>query len=277
MYNVRIIEYPESYQVRMYSDLLYEGEDRSVRVNRFTGEVIERKKRTIVPDHWYTALFEFEELDDIMRDKKEDSIRASFTRTKNSLYYIARSNMWDWFVTLTLDGKKIDRYDYDECSKRVRKWFENIKRRKAPGMYYLIVPEMHKDGAWHFHGLLGGCEGLSFVDSGHKDESGNVIYNFENWQFGFSTATAVQETERVSSYICKYITKDMCEATAGRQRYWVSKNCARAPISKELVPYDDMQEYKHRLYDKMSYKKRVQTEYMDIDYFEIPKGENNNG
>lgn len=271
MYNVRIIEYPNSYQVRLYSELLYEPEDMCIKINCITGEEIVRKRKVKDLEKWDNVFFEWEDIEDIYRDQKEDQLRWSMTRTKNMMYYIARSNVWDWFVTLTLSPDKIDRYDYAECSKKVRKWFDNLKRRKAPDMYYMIVPEMHKDGAWHFHGLIGGCTGLTFVDSGKKDDSGNQIYNFEDWKFGFSTATAVQDTERVSSYICKYITKDMCAATLNRQRYWVSRNCQRAPITKELVTYDRMKEYRIDLYERMSYKKKVQSEFMDVEYFEIPK------
>lgn len=275
MYNVRIIEYPNSYQVRLYSEMMYEKDDNSVRIDRFTGEVIERKRHKPNPENFQYVDYEWEDVELAFQEQREDYSRKAQVRAKNNLYYIARSNTWDWFVTLTLDSKKIDRYNYDECSKKIRKWFNHLKERKATVMYYLIVPEMHKDGAWHFHGLIGGADGLTFVDSGKRDEKGRVIYNFEDWKFGFSTATAVEDTERVSSYICKYITKDLCDATEGRQRYWVSKNCARAPISKDLVPENDMKNYIYGLYDKMTYKKRVQTEFMDIDYYEIKKGENN--
>lgn len=208
--------------------------------------------------------------------KKMDKAAQNASRAKNNIYYLARSNEWEWFVTLTLDEEKIDRYDYDEVSKRVKKWFDNLKQRKAPGMYYLIVPEQHKDGAWHFHGLIGGCDGLTFVNSGKRTSrktGRKMIYNFEDWKYGFSTATKVDDTERVSSYICKYITKAMCDATAGKRRYWYSLNCNKAPISEYSLSDKELLKYKESLYDLMSYKKRVVTDFCAIDYFEIPKGE----
>ena len=38
------------------------------------------------------------------------------------------------------------------------------------------------------------------------------------------TATRVKDKERVTSYITKYITKDLCNASYGRKRYWCSRN-----------------------------------------------------
>ena len=72
---------------------------------------------------------------------------------------------------------------------------------------YLIVPEYHKDGAIHFHGLVAG--NLNFVDSGHQDKKGHVIYNMPQWSLGYSTAIELYGNRQcVASYITKYITKD---------------------------------------------------------------------
>ena len=38
------------------------------------------------------------------------------------------------------------------------------------------------------------------------------------------TATKIREKERVTSYITKYVTKDLCNASYGRKRYWCSRN-----------------------------------------------------
>lgn len=162
MYNVRIIDYPSGCQVIVHKSLIDSGG--VVIYDQETGQVIDRRKNVGVPvDVWLDSNVDFDSLvSDECRDP-EASLRASMRRSKKQIYYLARSNVWEWFVTLTLDGKKIDRYDFENASKKVRKWFENIKRRKAPDLYYLIVPEQHKDGAWHFHGLLGGCDGLSLL------------------------------------------------------------------------------------------------------------------
>lgn len=288
MKNVRIIEYPRSYQVRIYwydKDFLLgyylASDDKERRERR------KRIREELERYHWNYDEFVETELDwdeiDEWFEQQRNAKRMEYgakaaSRAKTNVYYLARSNEWEWFVTLTLDGDKMDRYDFEVVSKRVKKWFDNLKQRKAPDMYYLIVPEQHKDGAWHFHGLIGGCAGLSFVNSGkrtNKKSGRKIIYNFEDWKYGFSTATKVDDTERVSSYICKYITKTLAANTERKHRYWASKNCKRAEITENCLSDAELMSYKESLYDVMSYKKRVTTEWCSIDYFEIPKGDNN--
>ena len=269
MYNVRVIKYPTGYQVKVYDCILGDNHER---VNPYTGEVIERKKpKPLEPDVWYRADFDFEDLEWMNEEKRAESARISFGRTKNMIYYLARSNEWEWFVTLTFAPDKIDRYDFDVCSKRVREWFNNLKKRKAPGLYYLIVPEHHKDGAWHFHGLLGGCDGLTFKDSGVKDKDGEVIYNLENYKLGWTTAEKIKDSARASSYICKYITKDLCDLTKGKRRYFCSLGLQRAEVVEAVVPMSRMKEFREGLFDHLIWKKKAFGEFFDVEYFEVDK------
>lgn len=296
MVNVRFIKYPTGYQFRLYSEPFgiddkverdeFGYEEAKVKndlVDRFTGEILVSDffvRKEFDENVWYSVGQDvtFENLPDLVlaqeeaekERKRAESLRVSLSRSRNNLYYIARSNVWNWFVTLTIAPDKMDRYDFKNCSKKVRKWFDNLRQRKCKDMYYLIVPEMHKDGAWHFHGLLGGCKGLSFVDSGHVTEEGEPIYNFEDWKYGFSTATAVTDSSRVSSYVCKYITKEMCEAVKGRQRYWVSQNVQRAEIFEGYMNPVQLEKFRKRLMDAMTWKKKHMTEYLDVEYFELP-------
>lgn len=264
MYNVRIVEYADGYQVRLYDSYMGVKEDENVK------KCVKSGKFGCSPDQWYSADFSFEEIDEIEEWRRDEYLRTSLLRTRNSIYYLSRSNVWSWFVTLTLDPEKINRYDFADCSKKVRKWFNNL-RRVSPDLYYLVVPEQHKDGAWHFHGLLGDCGGLVFSDSGKRDKSGRVIYNLFNWKYGFSTATEITDTARASSYICKYITKEICAVVPGRQRYWVSNNLERGKIHEALVPWMDVKEFREGLFDHCTYKKKVNTEFFDVEYFEVSK------
>lgn len=72
--------------------------------------------------------------------------------SKQSAYEkaLANSDLWEYFATLTLDRKKQSRYDFQSSFNHVVKF---LQRR---GVRYFIVPERHKDGAWHFHALLSG-------------------------------------------------------------------------------------------------------------------------
>ena len=152
---------------------------------------------------------------------------VAFKRSKNVIYKLACNNKpWDYFVTFTFNGEKVDRYNFSEVSKKLSKWFDNIKQKYGcKDMGYIIVPEKHKDGAWHFHGLFKNCDNLNFIDSGIKDNQGRTIYNISNYKFGFTTATKLSDIDKAVSYILKYISKDLFgDNLKGKKRYWRSKN-----------------------------------------------------
>ena len=223
-YNVKIITYPDlTKQYRIYHNTIG-TDDLSIPVrphkkgerNPFDGKVC----KEILVD---------------IKDYKNHVDEVSIKRTKKKVYDYAKSNEWEWFVTFTFSPDKVNRYDYDECTKYLSKWFNNLKR-SSPALSYLVVPEQHKDGAYHFHGLFSGMNehqiewtgkyvikrvrGLrsKFVRTKEK------IYKIGSYKLGWMTATRVREMEKVTSYITKYITKDMLDGLHGRKRYWCSRN-----------------------------------------------------
>ena len=164
--------------------------------------------------------------------KHERSVRESSKRSKQMIYQLARANMWEYFITLTFDRTVVDSSDYSVVTKYIGQLFHNF-RTFAPDLKYLLVPELHSDHIhYHIHGLISNIGSLKFVNSGHKDLTGNIIYNISNYHGGFSTATAVKDVHKVSSYISKYITKSLTESLLGKRRYWASKNLDK-PIVKQ--------------------------------------------
>lgn len=155
-------------------------------------------------------------------------------RAKNNVYDIARANLWDWFLTLTFNPDKVNRYDYSECLKKLQKQFNNIRSRYCPNMRYLLVPEFHKDGGVHFHGLIANCDLVHFTPAINPHtgqqivQKGLEIYNWNLYTLGFCTATSVQDTKRVSNYITKYITKSQIDLMKGKRRFLQVK-IANAP------------------------------------------------
>ena len=200
-------------------------EDREYCYNPFTEKI----------QHVYTDADEWVE-----ERKKEHSLYSSLNRTRSALYMYARQCDWEYFITLTYSPDKIDsRYDFSLCMKKAHKWINNCKNRKARELLYLLVPEQHKDGAWHIHGLLCSTTGLTFTDSG-KRYDGKIVYNLDDWKLGFSTATKVADTCKVSNYITKYITKDLCAVTPGKQRYFVSKSIPKPKTFTALIDPDEI-------------------------------------
>lgn len=146
-------------------------------------------------------------------------------RARQRVYDLAACNRFDLFVTLTLDRQKCDRYDYKAVVRKLGQWLDNRVRRA--GLRYLMVPEFHKDGAVHFHGLIN-SEAVKLLDSGRRYKDGRVIYNLPEWSLGFTTAIPLAgDYSAVCAYICKYITKQG-EAVGGR--YYLSGGKLEEPV-----------------------------------------------
>lgn len=144
-------------------------------------------------------------------------MERSMRRARAKLRRLAMANDFEYFVTLTLDQTRIDRYDPKVITKALNQWTDNMVRRH--GLRYVIVPELHKDGAFHFHGFFAG-KGLKVVDSGHVDDCGQTVYNLPQWRYGFSTAIRLRgEYAAAVGYVCKYIGKQGGERPLGRWYY----------------------------------------------------------
>ena len=201
--------------------------------------------------------------------KKEHSLYSSLNRTRSALYMYARQCNWEYFITLTYSPDMIEnRYDFSLCMKKCSRWIRNCQNRKAKELLYLLVPEQHKDGAWHIHGLLCNTTGLTFTDSG-KRYDGKIVYNLDDWKLGFSTATKVTDTYKVSNYITKYITKDLCAVMPGKQRYFVSKSIPKPKTFTALIDPDEVDSFIQEVADSygadMEYQKDV-SGYLDVNY-----------
>lgn len=155
---------------------------------------------------------------------REDSLK----RCKDKIFDLALLNSFDYFVTFTLDSQKIDRYDYSLIQSKLKNWLKNNSARND--LKYLVVPELHQDGAVHFHGLISG--NLKLIDSGLKHKDGRTIYNADAWHYGFTTVLELTgEYIAVARYITKYVTKDT-KRILGNMYYAGGKNLLREPLKE---------------------------------------------
>ena len=211
-----------------------------------------REKGWELADQWEAG--EPGESESAPGDPAENLARAK-RRARAMVRDYALANTWDFFVTLTLDGDKVDRYDIGEITRRMSTWLDNQVRRR--GLRYLLVPELHKDGAVHFHGFFGGCA-ADAVDSGTVvppgggkprrprsaaqraawlADGGHVVYNLPRWSFGFTTAIALYgDRSRAVGYVCKYITK--AQEKVGGRWYYSGGGLALPAIRLSDVDYD---------------------------------------
>jgi len=134
----------------------------------------------------------------------------SLKRAIDKAFEIGCANDFQYFVTLTLDKEKIDRYNTELIYKKLRIFLNDAVKRK--NLKYILFPEYHKQHegeerpAIHFHGLMS-ADILHLEDSGKKTEAGQTIYNWSDWKYGFSTVIKLDGRAAVIRYVTKYITK----------------------------------------------------------------------
>lgn len=191
-----------------------------------------------------------------------ESMARAARRARRRLYDLCWANpQLEWFVTLTLDSERVgDRYDVPGQSKRLTRWLDNAVRRK--GLAYVIVPELHKDGAIHWHGLLS-SGGLQYRDSGTlirpeggapmrprsaaeytslMDAGAHRVYNLADWRYGYSTAVHIYGSrEAALGYVSKYITKAQQSGLGhiGGRWYLHGGNLAEPEQYTYDLPYDE--------------------------------------
>lgn len=84
---------------------------------------------------------------------------SSLQRTSSTIRALATLNRWDYWVTLTFDSRLVGgasmRWELDTV-KAVRGWLHMYNVHYGLSIKYLLVPDLHADGAFHLHGLLAG-------------------------------------------------------------------------------------------------------------------------
>lgn len=182
----------------------------------------------------------FFELDDFNIKNKDNNILRSKRRSKQKVYDMCVLNDWDYFITLTFSKDKVkDRYDLEELKKVTLLYFKRLS--KNHGIKYLLIPELHKDGALHWHGLIRDCNSKVKIEKANsKSKTDRDIYNIVSWQDnkGYNTAVRIDKDEesrlKISSYISKYISK---ADKIFKSYYYCSQNLKKEPkviYNKEL-------------------------------------------
>jgi hypothetical protein len=229
-YNLRVKTFPDGHRQFMWSDIVrskgYELEEQP----EHTGAEVERKKR------------------------------ENLSRAINKVYDLARSNTFDYFITLEFSPEFVnDRKDYAECTEVMKRF---TKRLCKWGCDWVIVPERHPTtGAWHFHGLVKGDLALTRAHNPHNgaplfDKDGRPIYNLNDYEFGFTTAVPLDGAPRVATYITKYYTKDM-DLPKGAKHYWASRSLNKPTEELAVISAEQFGE----IFNEARFQKSIETPY----------------
>lgn len=153
---------------------------------------------------------------------------SSLSRTKSLVRDLVLCNNFELFCTFTFDPKKVDSFNLTKCWSKMSTWLHHQRdnsREQGKEFKYLIIPEKHKSGRWHFHALISGYTS-ALKDTKLKTSTLRPIYNITSFRSGFTTAVEIDSKEAVSSYVTKYITKDFI-TLFNQRRFFCSRNLVR--------------------------------------------------
>lgn len=191
--------------------------DGRVLINPRTGEIVE----AVLASRRIFKADKYAEPRGITQKSKSKNVENSVdgrgaARAKRRVFELAACNDFSLFFTLTLNPEKIDRYDYKAAVKRFGVWASNRVQRH--GLRYVAVPELHQDGAVHFHGLCAGDDTL--LRESPVKWKGKQVYNLD-WDIGYSTAVKLTgDTLRAARYVAKYVTKQTGGGTIGGRYFF---------------------------------------------------------
>lgn len=187
-------------------------------------------------------------------EKDTDYLAKSINRTKTAISDYVLSNKFSHFATFTFDssnpkvGGKENRHDFEKMANLLKQWL-NTEQKSHMAKFnqkfkYLIVPERHKNGAWHFHALLENYQNPTEIFNSHKNSYATIseikVKKNNNrrfivrYTFGRSEIAPIRDKSKMANYIKKYITKELI-TEPNAKRYWASRNLNRPEIILNLV------------------------------------------
>jgi hypothetical protein len=181
---------------------------------REDGDIISHPDGTEIVDNCSASerMFYIWKREELARLARKDTppaarLSQSISRARSRVFELARCNDWDYFITLTLDRLKQDRHDLDLYRSQLGMMVRNLNRKDGYDIKYLLVPEQHKDGAWHLHGFVRGIHADDLV----RNRFGYLEWKSHARRFGFTSLSPINSHEACSRYITKYVSKDWSE------------------------------------------------------------------
>ncbi len=174
-----------------------------------------------------------------------ENMNNSARQSVDKYWGYAKSNRWDYFITLTSSPDFVaDRYDDDEfknmwtlCRKKLQRFDQDVK--------ILVVPERHKKfdeygrQALHMHGFIATDKQWTMKlmldpKTGEQmySKSGAPLFEFPFWNKGLATCAILPRDEnevesqlRVVSYLSKYMGKEhLGQVGYGKKRFYHTIN-----------------------------------------------------
>jgi len=184
----------------------------------------------------------------------ESKLANNISRARSRIFEYAMCNDFEYFVTLTLNGGKRDRFDLQAFSKDFAQFVRNHRKQYDSNIEYLLIPETHKDGAYHMHGFIKGIpfdqlriftldEKLSYYIR-KKLKKNQPVYGWSEYadRFGHIVLDPIQDKERCAKYMTKYVSECMAETVTelGAHVYYVSRGLNIAETIYTIECFDNV-------------------------------------
>ncbi len=184
-----------------------------------------------------------------IRDREDNhnevKLDSNFSRARSMVLQYALCNPWEYFFTGTLDREKFNRYDLDPFQSKLSQFIRDKRKAYSAKFQMLLVPERHKDGAWHIHGLVHGLPEdvlCAFVPPAPRQLIEGGFLNWPDYmrKFGFCSLAPIRNPIATAYYISKYVSKDLArrEGDLGKHLYFHSRPLKRAEKASDIYLYN---------------------------------------
>lgn len=197
-----------------------------------------------------------------LRDREEQrqndvKLDSNFSRARSMVLQYALCNPWEYFFTGTLDQEKFNRHDLGGFSVKLMQFIRDKRKSYQAKFQVLLVPEQHKDGAWHIHGLIHGLPESALCSFAPPAPRKLIEGGFLNWpdymdKFGFCSLAPIRDPVATAYYISKYVSKDLSRrgGDLGKHLYFHSRPLAKAEKASDVYFYNHgLDEYCTHEYD----------------------------
>lgn len=158
-----------------------------------------------------------------------EKLYNNIIRAKSNIFDYCMCNEFYYFVTITVNSEH-DRKDLDWLRKTTNQIIRDCRHKYGGYFKFILIPEQHKDGAWHMHGLFDKSFGQDFYINDK---------NYLSWssydKIGFSSISKIQNYDACIKYITKYIKKDFEKREKGKHLYFCSNNLKKSNKVLDLV------------------------------------------
>jgi len=159
------------------------------------------------------------------KDIKNKKSARSLYRVRAMIYRIVQGNLEQKhksvFFTLTfMKGQS----SLKSANRTIKSFIRRLSKYLGQRPKYIIVPELHKTGNIHYHGVFFGLPYINIIDFKEK-----------LWKQGYVDLQLPKKIKSVARYLCKYMTKDTIQNLPINQKAYFTSRNLRVPV----VTFDD--------------------------------------